>query len=247
MLHTLIGEETSRRDAAVLRASRRRGGHLRGLRPAHGRRLGPRSRPVHALVRAGRHARAEGRAQLRPGAAGADARDQPEHAARRRASRRSCRSTCRSGWASSAPDGAAQPLQLEGENEPKGTDRVLELTEATQSFTFLGLPSRAGAVAAARLLGAGEARCRLRRRRARASDGPRQRCVHALGRRPAAGRATCCWGWSAIMPRAGRAARSTRGWSRRSRPAWIARPRTRPSPPGRCRCRAAAISASRWP
>ena len=37
------------------------------------------------------------------------------------------------------PDGAAQPLQLEGENEPKGTDRVLELTEPTQRFTFLGL------------------------------------------------------------------------------------------------------------
>jgi aminopeptidase N len=38
-------------------------------------------------------------------------------------------------------DGVAQPLQLEGENEPKGTDRVLELKEATQSFTFLGLPT----------------------------------------------------------------------------------------------------------
>ncbi|MFL5334146.1 MAG: aminopeptidase N [Geminicoccaceae bacterium] len=38
-------------------------------------------------------------------------------------------------------DGAAQPLQLEGENEPKGTDRVIELKEATQSFTFLGLPA----------------------------------------------------------------------------------------------------------
>ena len=36
-------------------------------------------------------------------------------------------------------DGAAQPLRLEGENEPKGTDRVLELREPTQRFTFLGL------------------------------------------------------------------------------------------------------------
>ncbi len=35
--------------------------------------------------------------------------------------------------------GAAQALQLEGENEPKGTDRVLELREQTQRFTFLGL------------------------------------------------------------------------------------------------------------
>jgi aminopeptidase N len=36
-------------------------------------------------------------------------------------------------------DGSAVPLQLEGENESKGTDRVLELTEPTQRFTFLGL------------------------------------------------------------------------------------------------------------
>jgi aminopeptidase N len=36
-------------------------------------------------------------------------------------------------------DGGELPLQLEGENEPKGTDRVLELTEATQRFTFLGI------------------------------------------------------------------------------------------------------------
>jgi aminopeptidase N len=36
-------------------------------------------------------------------------------------------------------DGAAQALQLEGENEPKGTDRLLELREGTQRFTFLGL------------------------------------------------------------------------------------------------------------
>ena len=37
------------------------------------------------------------------------------------------------------PDGAARPLQLEGENEPKGTERVIELERASQSFTFLGL------------------------------------------------------------------------------------------------------------
>ena len=36
-------------------------------------------------------------------------------------------------------DGAPQPLQLEGENEPRGTERVLELNEASQRFTFLGL------------------------------------------------------------------------------------------------------------
>jgi aminopeptidase N len=36
-------------------------------------------------------------------------------------------------------DGAPQPLRLEGENEPKDTDRVLELTEPAQRFTFVGL------------------------------------------------------------------------------------------------------------
>jgi aminopeptidase N len=35
--------------------------------------------------------------------------------------------------------GRELPLQLEGENEPGGTERVLELTEARQSFTFIGL------------------------------------------------------------------------------------------------------------
>jgi aminopeptidase N len=34
-------------------------------------------------------------------------------------------------------DGTALPLQLAGENAPNGTSRVLELTEAEQSFTFI--------------------------------------------------------------------------------------------------------------
>ncbi|MEK0083641.1 aminopeptidase N [Benzoatithermus flavus] len=36
-------------------------------------------------------------------------------------------------------DGTPRRLQLEGENEPKGTERVLELTEPAQRFTFIGL------------------------------------------------------------------------------------------------------------
>ena len=72
MLHTLIGEEASGR-ACELYFERHDGqavtceDFVRG----DGRRLGPRSRPVHALVRPGRHARAQGAARLRPGAAGA--------------------------------------------------------------------------------------------------------------------------------------------------------------------------------
>jgi aminopeptidase N len=38
-----------------------------------------------------------------------------------------------------AADGRALPLQLEGEAAPVGTDRVLVLAEAEQTFTFVGI------------------------------------------------------------------------------------------------------------
>ena len=38
-----------------------------------------------------------------------------------------------------ARDGTALPVQLDGENEPQGTDRVIELTAPVQRFTFIGL------------------------------------------------------------------------------------------------------------
>ena len=38
--------------------------------------------------------------------------------------------------------GRPLPLQLEGEDAPAGTERVLELTGAARSFTFVGLPER---------------------------------------------------------------------------------------------------------
>jgi aminopeptidase N len=40
------------------------------------------------------------------------------------------------------PDGADLPLQLDGENEAKGTTRVLELTQATQSWRFVNVTKR---------------------------------------------------------------------------------------------------------
>ena len=54
------------------------------------------------------------------------------------------------------PDGRDIPLRLEGEAAPVGTTRVLDVREARQSFRFAGIAGAAGAVAAARILGAGE-------------------------------------------------------------------------------------------
>ena len=63
MLHTLIGEDAFQRGMRpLLRAPRRPGGDLRGLRRRDGGGLGPRPRPVPPLVQPGRHAAARGRA-----------------------------------------------------------------------------------------------------------------------------------------------------------------------------------------
>ena len=106
---------------------------------------------------------------------------------------------------------------------------------------------RARAVAAARLLGSGEARRRLRRRRAGPADGARQRRLHPLGRRPAPGRQRAVDAGEG--PR-GRQAEPARWTSASSTPLPPSLDRAAEDPAirraGRCRCRAAAISASRW-
>jgi aminopeptidase N len=141
-------------------------------------------------------------------------------------------------------DGTAQPLQLEGENEPKGTDRVLELTERTQRFTFLGLeaepvPSLLRDFSAPVKLHAGYDDDQLAQLMAHDSDAftrwdAGQRLAgnvlltlvkdHAAGRPSGALDQRLVDAFAASLDRAG----------------------IRRSPPGRCRCRAAAISASRW-
>ena len=62
-------------------------------------------------------------------------------------------------------DGRDLPLQLEGERRPGPVTRVLELTQATQRFRFVGRAGASGSVAAARLLGTGGRRVRLYRPR----------------------------------------------------------------------------------
>ena len=196
MLHTLIGEEAS--GAACDLYFERHDGQavtcddfVRAMADASGRDLG---QFMRWYAQAGTP-ELKVDAQLRPGAAGADARDQPEHARDPGPAREA---------AVPHPDPAGPGRRATGRRAAAARRRERAQghgagARADRGRAELHLPRpgrRAGAVAAARLLRPGEARCRLRRRRARPSDGARQRRVHALGRRPAAGRATCCWRWS---------------------------------------------------
>ena len=246
MIHTLIGEDAYQPGMRpLLRAPRRPGRHLRGLR---GRAWPTPRAATSASSCAGtpRPARPSSRssASYDPATPGADARGQPDARRPRRASPRSCRSTSRCAWALSARTAAALPLQLEGENEPKGTDRVLELTGAHAALHLPRPRGGARAVAAARLLGPGEARRRLQRRRSRPCCWPTTRTPSPAGTPASAWPARASRGWS----RPARAGEPRRPAARHRlrRQSSSAPPRTRPSPPAPCRCPAAAISASRW-
>ncbi len=61
---------------------------------------------------------------------------------RHRANPPRSRSTFRSRMGLVGADGGQLPLQLAGENEPKGTDRVIELHAPSQRFTFVNVPER---------------------------------------------------------------------------------------------------------
>ena len=195
---------------------------------------------VHALVRPGRHARDPGPAPPRP-----------RHR-QRYTLEVSQRTPPTPGQPEKLPlhmplrlgllgqDGSELPLQLEGENEPKGTDRVLELTEPTQRFTFLGIeeepvPSLLRDFSAPVKLDAGLSDDELARLLAHDTD--------AFVR------------WDAGQTLALRALLrliETRGEPRpaprrpRSPPSSSAPPRTAPSPPAPSSCPAPPISASRW-
>ena len=84
-------------------------------------------------------------------------------------------------------DGSALPLQLEGEAAAAGTERVLVLRESRSFYHLRQCRQRTGAVAAARLLGAGDPDRRPRRRRPAGAAAARHRSVQPLGGRPAAG------------------------------------------------------------
>jgi aminopeptidase N len=79
--------------------------------------------------------------------------------------------------------GSDLPLELEGEKEPQGTTRVLELTEREQSFTFVNVAEKP---LPSQFFGAGDRRIRLYERAVGLPARERQRPVQPLGSRPAA-------------------------------------------------------------
>jgi hypothetical protein len=82
------------------------------------------------------------------------------------------------------------PLLIAGEGSTAGsgrTTRVLSLTDFEQQFVFDRAARRPRRFAAARLLGAGDSRLLLERRRAGAPAGPRQRPLQPLGSRATPG------------------------------------------------------------
>ena len=109
------------------------------------------------------------RGPLRRRRAPLHARRRAATARRRPGSRTRCRSTSRSRSACSVPTAAICRCGLTGEAAPAGTTRVLNVTAAQQSFRVRRRSGCAGAVAAARILGAGAARIRLHARRAGAA------------------------------------------------------------------------------
>ena len=164
MMQTLVGREGfAQRHDAVLRAPRRPGRDLRRLRPGHRRRQ-PGQRP-------GAHCCRSSSAGTRQ--AGTPRLQRARRATTRRRARytltlssRRCQPT--PGQPDKLPfvipvalglvgrDGRDLPLQLEDEPRGAGTERLLVLDERAQTSSPSSTSPRAGAVAAARLLGAGD-------------------------------------------------------------------------------------------
>ena len=186
------------RTRAVLRAPRRPGGDLRRLRASDRRRqsakrAGAAPRSVQALVQPGRHATRDSTRALRRAVAQLYARGSSKAARRRRASRRSSRLSSRSQWVWSGLAGEVLPLQIEGEAQAvidpatgrPAVERVLVLDEAQSLLHLRQHRRRAGAVAAARLLRAGDPDRQPVRQRAADAAGARHRPLQSLGSRAA--------------------------------------------------------------
>ena len=176
MIQTLIGRDAFRKGMDLyFRAPRRPGRHLRGFRRRHGRRLGLRPHPVHALVQPGRHAACRGLTAI--------SMPKPERYTL------TCTQVQPGAPATMRP--YLIPVRGRAVHRTRRVDRRQRAPAAThRQHAVLRLRRRrcrARPVAAARLLGAGDPRFRLHAGASSPSAGPRQRPVQPLGSRPAPG------------------------------------------------------------
>ena len=249
MMHTLLGPEGFRRGMDLYIA--RHDNHaatiddfVAAMQDASGVDLGR----VHALVRPGRHARDHGRGPLRPGDAQLRADRRADACRRPRASPTRQPMPIPLAMGLLGPNGDEMPTRLDGESD--GADRHARAglpTSARQTFRFVDVAGAAGAVAAARLLGAGEAAGRAARPAEIPGD-PRHRPGRALGCR-AAGRDPACCSTGSPPHQRGAAAAAARPRSDRGDAADARRCRPRP---GLCRRGAGPAererrSPTRWP
>ena len=178
--------------------------------------------------RRGRHADAGPRAELSAdaGPGGEGALRHPDRLRHGRARRRAARSVVAG---PGAAGGGARPHRADDAGAPRHLRRRA---------------CRGGAVAAARLLGAGEARGRFRRGRPRHAGRARRRQLQTAGRRR---RRSPCACWCAPPRRSAPAARrcSSRRSPTRCAPFSPAPERTTPSPRSACRCRVKPTSPAR--
>ena len=160
MQHTLLGpERVPPRHGSLLRASRRHGGDLRRLRAGDAGRVRRRPRAVPALVRAGGHAGGDACAARYDAATRhVHARPRAAHAGSRPGSRTSCRSTSRSRSAWSTATAATSRCARRRGGAGRHDARARRCAKRGPAFRFAGIDVAARAVAAARLLGAGEGR-----------------------------------------------------------------------------------------
>ena len=163
---------------------------------------------------------------------------------RRPASRRRSRCTSRSGSACSAPTAMTSVSKLDSGEAP--ADGVVSLTKRKQTLPLRRCALAAGAVAAARLLRAGQRHARPARRRRRVADGERQRSVQPLAgrqhlRRAHAGRGgrRACVGQE-VEPRPALCAGARRGAAGRRPRAGLSRRVAEAADAGRRRPRSSA-------
>ena len=215
MIHTLLGPDGFRRGMDLyIRAHDNHAATIERFHPRRWRRRRRRSRRIPAVVPPGRHARDHGRGPLRSGTRAAyeltvaqrvpPTPGQPEKAPM----------PIPLAMGLIGPNGDEMPTRLEGEGEARAGTRVLRRRPRPAGVPFRRCRGAAGAVAAARLLGAGEIAGRAAGP-AEIPGGPRQRSGGALGCRPAGRDPRVARPGRGVAAPAARCRRSIPTWSRR--------------------------------